>query len=180
MRLRGRLSDSAVRKLCEHLKLVHPKPKIVPSDLRHRRSVNVADGFEILSLREQMIRIIERNEDVLCGEKILTIFLNTVSATPFRSSEKVFCPLWVLIDNMPRIRRPTLHNMVLIALWKGRTKPDFSNVGPTIRQELRDISLGVYSSKLSRHFNVEVKDFICDMIAKAPSLNVVQFNGYYG
>ena len=126
-----------------------------------------------------MIRIIERNEDVLCGDKTL-IFLNTAGAAPFRSSKKVFWPSWVLIDNMPGIRRTASHIMMHVALWKGSTKSDFSNVDPMIRQELKGISFGVYSSELSKHFNVEVKDFIWDMIAKAPSLNVVQFNGYYG
>ena len=149
--VRHRLADSAVRELYKLLKLVLPKPNNVPSDLCHRRSVNVADGFEIVSLRDQMIRIIERNEDVLSGEKTITIFLNTDGATPFRSSKKVFWPFWVLIDNMPSIRRTALHNMMLLALWKGSTKPDFSNVGPLLRQELRDISLGVYSTRLSKH-----------------------------
>ena len=102
---------------------------------------------------------IERNEDVLCGDKTF-IFLNTDGATPFRSSKKVFWPFWVLIDNMPRIRRTASHIMMQVALWKGSTKPNFSNVDPIIRRELSGISLGVYSSLLSKHFNVEVKDFI--------------------
>ena len=88
--VRHRLADSAVRELCKLFKAVLPKPNSVPPDLGHRRFVNVAEGFEILNLREQMIRIVERNDDVLGGEETITIFLNTDGATPFRSSKKCF------------------------------------------------------------------------------------------
>ena len=113
-------------------------------------------------------------------ESTLSLFMNTDGATPFRSSKKVFWPFWALIDNLPPIRRTSLENMMLLALWKGSTKPDFSLIGPIIKPELSDLSSGIYSSKLKKHFNIKLKDFVCDMVAKAPLLNVVQFNGYYG
>ena len=59
--------------------------------------------------------------------------------------------------------------MSLVALWKGKTKSNFSVVGPLIEKELKGITSGIYSYKLSNHSQVEIKDYVSDMIAKAPS-----------
>ena len=178
--VRHKLADNAIRELLKLFKQFLPKPNSVPNDLHHRRSRKIADGFEVLNFRDQLTRVLERNEDVLSNESSLTLFMNTDGATPFHSSKKVFWPFWVMIDNLPTVRRTSLQNMMLLALWKGNTKPNFSVIGPIIKQELQDVSTGIFCTKLGKHFDVELKDFICDMIAKAPLLNVVQFNGYYG
>ena len=134
----------------------------------------------MLDLRSQLLNVVERNSDALLLESTLTLFMNTDGATPFRSAKKTFWPFWVIIDNLPNPRRAAFENMMLIALWKGSSKPDFSVIGPMIGEELNEVLSGVYSNKLSKHFAIEFKDYICDMVAKAPSLNVVQFNGYNG
>ena len=124
--------------------------------------------------------LLKKNHNALEGYEVLTLFINTDGATPFRSVKKTFRPFWALIDNLPTPQRTAFSNMLLVALWKGKSKHDFSVVGLLIGKELKAITSGVYSNKLSKHFRVEIKDYICDMVANAPSLNVVQFNSYFG
>ena len=157
-----------------------PRPNNVPKNLNYRRKKIDSDGIEVLQIRKQLSRIIERNHDVLADVTTVTLFISTDGATPFRSEKKTFWPFWALVDNLPSHRRTALENMILVALWKGKTKPDFNSIGPMIKKELVNITTAVYCSKVEKHFDVKLGDFICDMVAKASSLNVVHFNGYYG
>ena len=69
---------------------------------------------------------------------------------------------------------------IMVKFQLGKTKPDFNVFGPKITEQLMDFKSGLYSNKLKKHFAIVIKDYICDMIAKASTLNVVQFNGYFG
>ena len=180
--VKHKLPDNAIKELLSLFKRLLPKPNNVPHNLHHRRTKikKETDEFEVLEIRKQVCRIIRQNPDVFAELRTLTLFTNTDGASPFRSVKKTFWPFWALIDDLPFPRRTALQNMILVALWKGKSKPNFSVIGPPIKKELKDITSGLYCSELSRHFDVVLKDFICDMVAKAPSLNVVQFNGYFG
>ena len=80
--VRYKLTDIAVREVFKLCSL-----KLGPSKIEKFNY-----GLEVLNFREQLTKVIERNEDVLSKEITLSFVMNTNGATPFHSSKKVFRP----------------------------------------------------------------------------------------
>ena len=117
--VRHKLPDCAMKELLKFFRLVLLQPNIVPNDFKHRRAKNNVDGFEVLDVRNQLSRIVERNQMAFSNVDTLTLFLNTDGASSFRSAKQSFWPFWAIVDNLPNAQRTSLKNMMLLALWKG-------------------------------------------------------------
>ena len=102
----------------------------------------------MLEIRIKGSQVLERNHDVPADLTTVTHFTNTDGAISFRSTKKTtFSSFWALVDTLPSPRRTALENMILVALWEGKSKPDFNLIGPLIKKELMDNTTGVYFSK---------------------------------
>ena len=86
--VRHKLPDNALKELLTMFKQLLPRPNNVPKNLSYRRKKIDSDGIEVLEIRKQLSRIIERNHDVLADVTTVTLFISTDGATPFRSAKK--------------------------------------------------------------------------------------------
>ena len=175
-----KLPDNAVQDLLAVFKTVLPTPNFAPHRLVPKQHREKGDCFKVLNSRDQLKTVVEDNRHLLDRETVLHLGINTDGIKGFKSRKSTFWPLWVVLNNLPPRKSLAFQNICLAALWKGSSKPNFSEVGPRLREVLLDISSGLYSSALQRHFEVNVQPFLADLPAKSAALNVVQFNGYFG
>ena len=58
----------------------------------------------------------------------ISLILNSDGVCFVKSSRLQLWPFWLAIANLPPIKRSTYKNIVLAALWRGTTKPDWEKL----------------------------------------------------
>ena len=175
-----KLPDNAVQDLLAVFKTVLPTQNFVPHRLIPKQHREKGDCFKVLNLRDHFKTVVEDNRHLSDRETVLHLGINNDGINGFKSRKSTFWPFWVVLNNLPPRKCLAFQNICLAALWKGSSKPNFSEVDPRLREVLLDISSGLYSSALQRHFEVNIQSLLADLPAKSAILNVVQFNGYFG
>ncbi len=111
------------------------------------------------------------------------IIFNTDGVSPFKSSCLTIWPVIIAFSNLPRNIRINKDNLVIVALWEGQFKPPMNILFETplhLSRQLstHDITLQTTSGMANLEFSPLIGLF--DMVAKAPILNMNQFNGVNG
>ena len=110
----------------------------------------------------------------------IQLVCNIDGAKVFRSKSTSIWPVWIQVYNLPPILRSSFSNIVLLSLWHGQSKPDFSELLIKLTAELDMlINKSVNVPEIGRVF-FRLRSLVCDMPAKAAMLCMTQFNGYYG
>ena len=113
---------------------------------------------------------------------IKTIF-NTDGVDPFKSSDVKVYPIYLALWNLPPAVRMLKKNLVTCAFWIGTGKPPANPFLSGLVNLFR--RLGSQGIRIKTSAGVKTVLFkplfgVFDLIAKAPMLNMVQFNGKYG
>lgn len=106
--------------------------------------------------------------------------VNTDGISPFKSSRITVWPVLIVLSNLPPSIRMNKNNMVTVALWAGETKPPMEELFASLLQLKGELSKGI---KINSPVGEKTMKFLplfglFDMIAKAPILNMKQFNEY--
>ena len=115
--------------------------------------------------------------DVFCRPEIQLV-LNIDGAPVFKSSKISVWPIWVQVFNLPPKLRGAFSNLCLLALWHGKSKPDFAKLLPRFLFEIQSlIDKSLYIDGLGS-LKFSVRSISADMPATACVLCMNQFNGY--
>ena len=100
-------------------------------------------------------------------------------APVFKSSKFSVWPVWVQLYNLPPKLRGAFSNFCLLAMWHGKTKPDFKIMLPRFVFELESL----FDARLQVNGLGEIKFCVRSIVADIPATAYVlcmnQFNGYF-
>lgn len=112
------------------------------------------------------------------------VIINTDGVALHKSSRVTMWPVYLEIANFSPSIRFRQDNMVVCALWVGRSKPDMNILLKPTLQTINQLNvLGFTFSEPGRGvitIRVKLLFAVFDLIAKAKILNMTQFNGWYG
>ena len=152
------------------------------------------DRFCCVDIRSQTEKILDENAkyilsswsedcswktswDVFCRPEIQLV-PNIDGAPVFKSSKFSVWPIWVQVFNLPPKLRGAISNLCLLALWHGKSKPDFAKLLPRSLFEIQSlIDKSLYIDGLGS-LKFSVRSIVADMPATACVLCMNQFNGY--
>ena len=111
-------------------------------------------------------------------------FFNTDGISPFKSSRLTVWPVYLAFPSLPPSIRMNKANLVTCAFWVGQEKPSMAILLKPIKQllsRLQNTGITVSTSgQQLRKIIIQPLFGVVDLIAKAPVLNMVQFNGANG
>ena len=113
----------------------------------------------------------------------LGLILNTDGIPLFKSSKSSAWPVFFEIANLPPTLRFRHDNVLIAGLWVGRHKPDMDILLSSIMKKvdlLNAIGFQMKSPEGDKTVRVRPLFGLFDLVAKAPVLNMKQFNGQYG
>ena len=151
-----------------------------------------------LNVESQLVGLIERNLDLLRAPnwqlnndvrletksdcEVLHFVMSTDGVSPAKSKRFSLYPVWLMLLNLPRKRRVSYRNLILVSLFGGDKKPDCTSLVKNLvgfvnafnKRRLLTVGKNTYNVL------VNIRLVAVDAIMKAPLLNQTQFNGLYG
>ncbi|SMN01744.1 hypothetical protein SPONN_11 [uncultured Candidatus Thioglobus sp.] len=111
------------------------------------------------------------------------LIFNTDGISPFKSSRTTVWPLMIALSNLLPSVRMNKDNLITIALWVGESKPPLEDLFQPLVQLFGQ--LATHGIKIKTPVGEKVVKFrplfgVFDLVAKAPVLNMNQFNGCNG
>jgi len=127
-------------------------------------------------------RALQLKNLLMCTDNDFTLTLNTDGATAFKSSRASFWPILAFVNEQSAVQRK--HNVIMLGLFFGKSKPDFAEyLEPVIEQLLALSANGIkwqtYENEVI-HSRINVLCVMCDSIARPLVQMTYQFNGTYG
>ena len=198
---RHNISDAARRELEALFAMYLPQP----NEVLHKRmkpflpatiSFNRANSqFFCLDAYQQLNDVVKRNWSFFLDSWLkpqlfetpkypfrdheIQLILNLDGVSLFKSRKFCIWPFWLQCVKLPPKIRSKFDNNILLCVWYGLSKPDWSFVLPKVAFELEKLSESHNDEKIGT-FRCKITFLVCDMPAKAPALNMNQFNGYNG
>ena len=111
------------------------------------------------------------------------VIINTDGVALFKSSRLKMWPIYLALTNLPPLIRMNMENIIVCGMWIGVDKPDMTTLlRGTVRmlENARDFGLRLVTPNGPRMFHFKPLIGVFDLVAKAPILNMHQFNGKYG
>lgn len=111
------------------------------------------------------------------------IIFNTDGISPYKSSRITIWPILLALSDLPPGIRMNKDNIITLALWAGESKPPMDIFfKPLISLFSRLSSVGIKFTTPIGQKTIKFSPLFgsFDLIAKAPVLNMHQFNGLYG
>jgi hypothetical protein len=111
---------------------------------------------------------------------MITLLLHTDGAPLVRSTKQNLWPIFASIVELPSPTRDYHKNILALALWASRKKPDVDRFLEMVLVELRtliDRGMSIFIENVEYHFVVRLQCFIADLPAKALFLKTINFNG---
>lgn len=111
----------------------------------------------------------------------LTLIVHCDGAPLVRSSKQSIWPLFASIVELPPPIREHQRNIVLLALWASKRKPEpniFLNETINDIRRLMDDGLTIFRRGIEYKIDLSTQYFISDLPAKALFLRTISFNGY--
>ncbi|CAF3867587.1 unnamed protein product [Rotaria sordida] len=115
-------------------------------------------------------------------ERTLTLLLHADGAPLVRSSRQNLWPLFASVIEIPPPVRDYQRNILILALWSSRKKPDIDIfLDGTIAQlqTLMKYGTTICLDEQEYHFIVRIQGFLADLPAKSLFLKTINFNGKY-
>lgn len=112
----------------------------------------------------------------------LTLILHADGAPLVRSSQQNLWPLFANIVEIPPPYREYQRNILVLALWSSRKKPDvdmFLNAVLSQLKTLMEHGTTIVINDQEYHFVINIQGFIADLPAKSLFLKTINFNGNY-
>ena len=117
---------------------------------------------------------------LISQERTLTLMIHADGAPLIRSSHQSLWPLFANIVEIPPPFREYQRNILLLALWSSRKKPDvdvFLNAVLAQLETLMQFGTTICIGNQEYYFIVRVQGFIADLPAKSLFLKTINFNG---
>ena len=149
-----------------------------------------------LCIKTQLNRLLNNNKDIGLYPKWqmqkdltlplesndITLFfvLSSDGVSPFNSAKFSIYPVWLMLVNLPARRRVSIRNLIMASLYGGATKPDCAALMENVNNFFANFEGLVSVSGINYSIKVLVKYVVVDAVMRAPLMNQVQFNGYYG
>lgn len=112
------------------------------------------------------------------------ISFNTDGVSPFKSSLLTIWPIFLALANLPPKVRTLKRNIIITCVfWIAETKPSmpvFLGHFKKIIDRINTTGLVVKTRNGLKKFNLKPLFGVFDLVAKAPIMNMMQFNGKYG
>ena len=112
------------------------------------------------------------------------VIFNTDGISPFKSSCVTIWPVIIALFDLPPAVRMNKDNMIIVSLWVGKSKPPMGVLLEPLRSlfhKLSTIGINIRANTGSTNNKTFHPLFgIFDLVAKAPILNMMQFNGQNG
>lgn len=122
------------------------------------------------------------NRQLLTQPYTLGTLFNTDGVQPFKSSRLAVWPIFFAFSNLPPSIRMNKDNLVTVVIWVG-SKPPMSTLLNSLQQVMNKLQSDGLNIKLptgTHTFRLFPLFGVFDLVAKAPILNMIQFNGKYG
>ena len=111
--------------------------------------------------------------------EVLHFVMSTDGVSPAKSKRFSLYPVWLMLLNLPRKRRVSYRNLILVSLFGGDKKPDCTSLVKNLvgfvnafnKRRLLTVGKNIYNVL------VNIRLVAVDAIMKAPLLNQTQFNG---
>ena len=109
-------------------------------------------------------------------------FFNTDGIKPFKSSRLTIWSIFIALSSLPPSIRMNRDNLITVALWVGSKPPMHLLLKPLkqIMKRLSSSGVCVRSPAGMKTVRLQPLFGVFDLIAKAPALNMKQFNGRNG
>ncbi len=117
-----------------------------------------------------------------CPEHI-GVFFNTDGISVFKSSRLTVWPIYLALASLPPSIRMNKDNLIITSFWVGHSKPPMELFLPLLTKELERLNtVGVSVHTPSGPKTIRLKPLfgVFDLVAKAPVMNIKQFNGVNG
>ncbi len=111
------------------------------------------------------------------------IVFNTDGVSPFKSSLTTIWPIFISLINLPPRVRSLKRNIITCMFWFAKSKPQMSlflNHFKEILHKINTTGLVVKMPTCTKTFSLKPLFGVFDLVAKAPILNMNQFNGKNG
>ncbi len=114
---------------------------------------------------------------------VIGLVFNTDGVSPFKSSPFTIWPIFLSLNNLPPQLQMLKNNIITCMIWVAKSKPPMQRFLSYFKEIIQNINLtklSVNTKDDNKTFYVKPLYGVFDMIAKAPILNMNQFNGKYG
>ncbi|CAF4275374.1 unnamed protein product, partial [Rotaria sp. Silwood2] len=114
------------------------------------------------------------------NENVITLILHSDAAPLVRSNKQSLWPFYTSIAELPPPIREYKHNILTLALWASRVKPDPNIFLDFMLFQLRALierGTSVFIGNIEYRFVVRIQCFIADLPAKSLLLKTINFNG---
>lgn len=140
---------------------------------------------DLLSYRQELRSgngdVLSSADDLDDDPIVLHLHFSTEGSQPFRFAKKNLWPLQAILLDLPYHIRSKKDNLLLLALWLGTSKPNWSHF---LNDYLRVSILNNVTSLTIRNssilFKVRISTAVFDLPALASVLNHNQYNGSFG
>ena len=125
----------------------------------------------------------QQHKEFFSKPEHLGVITNTDGISLFKSSCVTLWPIYLQIANLPPLLRFSPSNIITCGVWFGQKKPDMASfLSPILHQldRLSVVGFSFFCAEGNKTVRLKPLFSIFDLIAKAPILNMKQFNGEYG
>ena len=127
--------------------------------------------------------ILSEHADFFQHREHLGVIINTDGVPLFKSSKSSIWPVYLEIANLPPSLRFRHDNTIICGLYVGQGKPKLTVLMKPIMESINymnAVGFAFMSPEGVKTVRIKLLFGIFDLIAKAPMLNMNQFNGAYG
>lgn len=154
--------------------------KFTSEELKHKNNANKMSDIRDGKLYKKILESVHGNE--FRDQLAFSFLLNTDGISPMKKSKLTIWPVYLVINELPLESRFCVDNIILVALSVAEQKPNFHIFFNEIVTQLSILELGfdLSLSNIVRKTKFFLIAAIFDKPAKAPILNMNQYNGNFG
>lgn len=128
------------------------------------------------------VKPLRQNGGFFTHPEHLGLSLSTDGVPVFKSSVDSLWPVYLTVNNLPPSIRTNKENTMLCGLWFGPKPPMRALLRPVVEmlQSLYTVGITMKVPSGSKTIRAMLLNGIFDLVAKAPIVNMIQFNGKHG
>lgn len=155
-------------------------PKFTVEDLKHKNNTTALNDIRDGRLYKKLLDSVHGND--FRNQKAFSFLLNTDGISPMDRSKLTIWPVFLVINELPIESRFCIDNIILAGLSVAEQKPNFDIFFNEIVTQLSVLELGFDLSldNVSKKRKFFLIAAVFDKPAKAPVLNMNQYNGNCG
>lgn len=170
------LNNSLSQKYFLYIELEHQLKHLIDRNWEQIDIYNKSISVNNLNIRDVHDGLIFKKNS---KEKIISLMLCTDGVVLQKNSSKSCWPIQLICNLLPPHKRFNSNNIIITSLYYDESKPDYLELFKPLCEEIERINeTGIHINNTV--FKIYVTHGVFDLVAKAPILNMVQYNGRYG